>query len=167
MKKTMIMISILLLVSFTAATVFAWGPGGQNGKPRHGQGYNNCPGYSGQNAFSQLTEEQQKQITELRQKHIDDSYEAQSAKIEKRQQIRLLMHTSNPDRTKLVQLHTQMAELDKELAIKRLDFQLEVKKIAPDYKFGRDFGKKHGRMSARGQRNAGPGYGYAGCNNQQ
>lgn len=150
MKKSLTIISTILVLSMLAGAAFAWGPGSGRGR---GAGYD-CPGYTGQSAASNLTQEQTDQLAALRQRHIDDTYADRSARIAKKQQLRLLMQTSNPNRTELIKLSNDIIDLDKKLAERRVDYQLEVKKIVPELSaFGkRGFGKGCGMWSgSRGQ----------------
>ena len=148
MKKSIIMISSLLMVALVAGSVFAWGQG--RGR---GMGYNSnqdCPRYGGQSAFNDLSQDQRDELGSLRQVFIDDTYEARSAKFEKRQEMRMLMETSNPDRTKLEKLSREITDLQKQVRDKRIDFQLGAKKISPELGMGAEFGQGRGKWSGRG-----------------
>jgi len=158
MKKTMTIISTILVLSMLAGAAFAWGPGrgrGGYGCSTGGSGYD-CPGYTGQSTASDLSQEQKDQLTTLRQQYIDDTYEAKSAKTAKRQQIRLLMQTSNPDKSELVRLSNEIIDLDKQIVEQRINYQLEVKKISPELSgygrtgFGRNGGMWSGSRGPRG-----------------
>lgn len=151
MKKTKATISLILIVSLITGTAYAWGQG--KGR-KFGRGFagEDCPRY-GQQIESNLTQEQQDQLADLRQQFIDDTYPIRSEKIAKAQDMKMLMQTSNPDRAKLIQLSDEIFNLDKKLRDRQIDFQLEVKKIAPELSSGRGlgFGKGPGMWSgARG-----------------
>jgi zinc resistance-associated protein len=161
MKKTIIIISSFLLVAFIAGNVLAWGPGsgrgmGWNSGQNSGQ---DCPryggqnGYNGQNNASNLSQEQTDELSALRQKFIDETYEIRSAKYAKQQEINMLMETSNPDRAKLSKLTKQASKLQNEMRDKQIDFQLAAKAIAPELNTGRGFGKNRSKGSNRGQGN--------------
>ena len=141
MKKTITLISSFLIIALLAGTAFAWG----GGKGRDSC-CNDCPGYYGKKAAVDLTAEQKKQLTALRQKFIDNTYEIRSEKNLKAREIKLLMETSDPDRAKLRVLTSEMMELNKQLADKRIDYRLEIKTIAPELSgFGRyGYGKGKG-----------------------
>lgn len=131
MKKSMIVITSLLAVTLMATSAFSWGhgKGGGNGS---GQGY----GCSGQeyraNAWKNLSQEQRDELTALRQKFIDETYETRSAMMVKHQEMRMLMETSSPDRAKLETLSQAVTDLQGQMGSKRIDFQLAAKKIAPE-----------------------------------
>ncbi len=147
MKKLISLLSMLIVISLAAGAAYAWGP--DHGK-NTGQGYHT--GYSGCDGWGpgiNLTQEQKDQLTALRQKFIDDTYASRSTKLEKKQQIRLLMETSNPDRAKLIRLSNDILDLDQKIMEKKIDYRLAVKKIAPElsrmHRFGS--GRHHGKRS--------------------
>jgi zinc resistance-associated protein len=140
MKKTIIIISSFLLVAFVAGSVFAWGSDSERR-----MNWN-----SGQNSVSDLSKEQTDELSALRQKFIDETYEIRSEKFGKQQEIRMLMETSNPDRDKLIKLTKQISKLQNQMSEKQIDFQLAAKKIAPELNMGRGFGQRRGKGSKRG-----------------
>ncbi|MDA3915714.1 MAG: periplasmic heavy metal sensor [Deltaproteobacteria bacterium] len=164
MKKTIIIISSILLVAFVAGSVFAWGPG--SGRGMMGGGFNqDCPGYGGgQGGISDLSKGQRDELTALRQQFIDETYELRSAKFGKQQEMRMLMETSNPDRDKLSKLSEELTDLQKQVRDKGIDFRLKARKIAPELGKGAGFGQGCGRGSGKGgQRGShGEGMGYHG-----
>jgi len=128
MKKSMIVITSLLTVALLATSAFSWNQGNKG----YGKG---CSG-SGQgcdaNAWNDLSQEQQDELSALRQKFIDDTYETRSAMMVKHQELRMLMETSDPDRAKIDALAKAVTELRTQMQTKRIDFQLAAKKIAPE-----------------------------------
>lgn len=148
MKKTMIVLTALLTVGFLATNAFSWGHGG--GSKRGG-----CGG-QGYNAMANLTPEQQTELNTLRQKFIDETYETRSAMLNKRQEIRLLMETSAPDKAKLESLSDEMLDLKKAMHDKRIDFVLEAKKITPELNMSA-FGHHRGGFGKGGQGMGGSG----------
>ena len=161
MKKTIIIISSMLMVTLVAGSVFATGQGKRNNRGQ-GMGYNqDCPRYGGQNAMANLTEEQKDQFSALRQKLIDETYELRSEQLDNQQKMRMLMETSNPDRAKIDKLSEKIGNVQIKLRNKMIDFQLAAKKIAPELGKGRGFGSGKGFMS---QSNRG---GQRGCQGQR
>jgi zinc resistance-associated protein len=150
MKKSIMIIGSLLMVALVAGSVFAWGPG--RGQGMMGSGFNQaCPGYGGQGVWSDLSRSQRDELTALRQKFIDETYELRSARFQKQQEIRRLMQTSNPDRTKLNKLSREITELQQQIRNKMIDFHLDAKKISPELGMGPGFGQGRGGMwSGRG-----------------
>ena len=159
MKKSIIIISSLLMVALVAGSVFAWGPGRGRGQ---GMGLNqDCPRYGGQNqaVINNLSQEQRDELLALRQKFIDETYESRSAKLVTQQEMRMLMETSNPDRAKLNKLSDKITDLQQQIRDKRIDLQLAAKKIAPELSMGKGFGQGRGNMSKRGGQRGSQGQG--------
>ena len=123
MKKTLAALTIVIITCTFSAGAFAYpqkqgkGKGLKQAKPR---------------ACMNLTDEQQKQLRELHQKFIDDTYEMRAEMITLDQQIRMYMETSNPDPAKLKAMVTEKADLAKDLAVKSLEFALDARKISPE-----------------------------------
>ena len=149
MKKSTLIISAILLTALVAGNVFAWGHGNGRGM---GPGFNqDCPRYGGgQSAFNDLSQDQKDELTALRQKFIDETYEVRSAKFAKQQEMRMLMETSEPDRAKLDTLSQEITDLQKQVRDKRIDFRLAAKKISPELGMGKGFGQGRGNGSRRG-----------------
>jgi zinc resistance-associated protein len=171
MKKSIIIISSLLMVALLAGNVFAWGQA--KGQGMKGAGFNqDCPRNGGQSVWNNLSKEQRDEVSALRQKFIDETYEIRSAKFQKRQQLRMLMETSSPDRAELDKFSQAITDLQKQIRDKRIDFQLAAKKISPELGMGRGFSQSQGRGNCpkgSGQRGSGQrgwhGQGNNGCYN--
>ena len=154
MKKTIIIISSLLMVALVAGNLFARGSGKAQ---RMCAGYDqDCRGYGAQQIFNDLSKEQKDAFSALQQTFIDETYEIRSAKFQKRQEMRMLMETSEPDRAKLDKLSQEITVLQQQIRDKRIDFKLAAKKISPELGMGRGFGNgstKGGQRGCQGQRN--------------
>ena len=163
MKKSIIIISSMLMVALVAGSVFATGPGKRNNRGQ-GMGYNqDCPRSGGQNAIANLSQEQKDQFSALRQQFIDETYELRSGQLDNRQQMRMLMETSNPDRAKLDKLSQTLTDLQKKLRDKQIDFQLAAKKISPELGKRNGFGKGFMAQSNRGGQRGCQGQRGSGC----
>lgn len=155
MKKTLAALTILIITCTFSASAFAYPP-----KQGKGKGIKQAKS----RACMNLTDEQQKQLQELHQKFIDDTYEMRAGMITLNQQIRMYMETSNPDPAKLKVMVTEKADLEKDLAIKRLEFALDAGKISPELKcmpmgMGRGFGRHGMGYGCRGKGNGYHGFG--------
>ncbi len=147
MKKSIIIVSSLLMVTLVAGNVFAWG----SGKRGMGSDLNqDCPKYGGKTAFNDLSKEQRDDLTALRQTFIDETYGLRSSKFQKQHEMKMLMETSDPDRAKLGKLSQQITGLQKQVRDKQIDFRLAAKKISPELGMGMGFGQGHGKGSKRG-----------------
>jgi zinc resistance-associated protein len=140
MKKQIIIVTALVfaLVGLSTAA-FAWNHNGQ------GHGKRGCLSGSKGDPMANLTEDQQAKLQELHQKFIDETAETRAAMHGKKEEMRILMQTSNPDRQRLLGLANETGDLKKTLMEKRINLTLEAKKIAPEVNFpafGRGFGKR-------------------------
>ena len=143
MKKSMIVITSLLAVALMATSAFSrgHGNGGGQGCGGSGQGY----GMNGNNAWNDLSTDQRDELTALKQKFIDDTYELRSDMMVKHQEMRMLMETSSPDRAKLETMSQAVTDLRGQMQSKKIDYQLAAKKIAPELNMGNHgFGNKRG-----------------------
>lgn len=122
MKKTLATLTILIVTCTFSTSAFATPPKQGKGKDRP-------------RACMNLTNEQQTQLRDLHQKFIDDTYEIRTDLMNLDQQIRMYMETSNPDPAKLKAMVTEKADLAKDLAVKRMEFALDARKISPELKY--------------------------------
>ena len=134
MKKSMIVITSLLAVALLATSAFSWGNGGRGcgGSGQGGNNYEGCGANGTNNAWKDLSQKQRDELTALKQKFIDDTYEVRSAMMVKHQEMRMLMETSDPERAKVDALAEAVTALRTQMQTKRIDFQLAAKKIAPE-----------------------------------
>ncbi|WP_462268722.1 Spy/CpxP family protein refolding chaperone [Desulfobacter sp.] len=147
MKKTLAALTILIITCTFSGGAFAY-------PPKQGKGLKQAKS----RACMNLTDEQQKQLQELHQKFIDDTYEMRADMVTLNQQIRMYIETSDPNPAKLKSMVIEKADLAKDLAIKRLEFALDAGKISPEFKcmaMGRGFG---GHGMGYGPRSKGRGY---------
>ncbi len=146
MKKTMIFITALIGITFMASQAFSWGPG--SGMGGYGSG-TNCPGID-RNAYNDLSKAQQDELAALRQTFIDDTYELRTSLMQKHNEIRMLMETSEPNRAELTRLSDEAADLMNQLQENRIDFMLSAKKVAPELRFGQSMGKGYHKGYGKG-----------------
>ncbi len=150
-KNTLVITAIIFTLMTISAPAFAGKCGFQ--KNRSNQ---NCPKYMngpGQN-WASLTQEQQTQIKALRQAFVDATAIQRVSMVSKHEKIRILMETTTPDRDKLVALTGELADVQKTIMVKGIDFALEAKKIAPELRLpmGLHMGMMQGKGKFHGQR---------------
>lgn len=156
MKKLTTVLAILIFSGMVAAPVFA-GPGNRYFCP-YGEGPRaSGPGDSGSN----LTAEQIDQLQKLLKTYVDETSELRSTLWDKRSELDAIMVTSAPDSTKAMALQKEISDIKANLAQKRLEYQLNVKKVAPDVGFVPAPGSGWGR-GGYGPGMMGPGYGMMG-----
>lgn len=124
MKKTLATLTILIMACTFSAGAFA-------GPAKQGKGLRQ----DRPPACMNLTDEQQKQLSDLHQKFVDDTYEIRSGIMNLNQQIRMYIETSDPNPAKLKSMVMEKADLEKDLDIKRLEFALDARKISPELKY--------------------------------
>lgn len=158
MKKILTVLTIAMMTCTFATGAFAAPPKQNSGKGLRQDTPRGC---------MNLTDEQQKQLTKLHQKFIDDTYEIRTGIMTLDQQIRMYMETSHPDSAKLKSMVIEKADLEKDLAVKRMEFALDARKISPELlkymPMGRGLGFcAPGMGNAPGQQGSGKGEGFNG-----
>ena len=128
MKKTLTAFTVLVIAFCFSINAFA---ASQNQGQGQGKKYRQ---FQAGPQGPKLTEEQQTKLKNLRQEFIDDTYEMRAGVMTLNQQIRMYMETSNPDTAKLKSMVIEKADLEKDLAVRRMEFALDAGKIAPELK---------------------------------
>ncbi len=156
MKQKNFTFTLVLAVLVITSTSYAWGfcgyfqedpdrvyscdPDTQNGGYQgHARGYHGmvygCYGMrqanQGMGIYSWLTTKQQNKLNTLRQKFIDETAGARVKLIKEQQTLRSEMTSSVPDRNKIKLLVKKISGLRETLMEKRINFRLDVRKIAP------------------------------------
>lgn len=113
-----------------------------------------------------LTDEQRDRLKSLRQSFIDETATSRAAIAAKREEIRILMETTSPDRTKITALSSELGKLQQEIMIKEIDLAIEARKIAPGIKWpiaSLGMARHHGMMGDRAMGAKGMGMGMMMC----
>lgn len=168
MKKLAVIGALVLLTGVVAYPVFARGLGLGFGGPmmgygpgsgqceQHGRGHGN-PGYAN------LTDEQEKNMSVLNRKFFDETAPLKSEIWQKSDELEDLLDSSTPNVEKATALQKEISDLKAKMAEKRLSYDLEARKIAPDAQergFGKGYGRGYGRsMMGGGPRMGGRGQG--------
>ena len=159
MRKVLMTLGILFMVGILAAPVFAhrWGGGKNYGGPGSGP----CWVERGD-----LTESQQVELDKLHEKFVNDTAKLREDIWNKSAELDTLLESSNPDATKVRTLQKEISDLKAKMADKRVDFELEARKIAPNARFGRGsdrgYGEGYGRDHHHAQYGHRGGYGQHG-----
>jgi Spy/CpxP family protein refolding chaperone len=169
MKKVVMISGLILLAGLVAYPAFAFGPGsgwggpmmgnrGYGGGPMMGYGYGGGPmmgygGYAGgpgscwnygrgygNPGDGNLTEEQQKQLDDLNHKFFDETASLRNEIWQKTNELNVLLDSPNPDNEKAKALQKELSDLKAKMAEKRLTYDLEARKIAPDTRYARRWG---------------------------
>ena len=158
MKRLIGLLGILVLVGAIAIPVLAHGPGQGRG-PQRGWGGGPGQGYCGDYGpgAGNLTEEQRTQLETLHKKFYDETAQLRNEMWTKSRELSALLNSPNPDADKARALQKEISGLRSQLAEKRLDFELEERKIAPDARYGYGYGRGSGKGYGKGY---GRGYGH-------
>jgi zinc resistance-associated protein len=142
MKKIATILGVLFLTAVLTTPALARGPGWGKGyhKAGYGQEY---PGFCRQQdrVYDKLTEEQRDQLDKLHDKFYDDTAPLKDEMWSKSRELNRLLDQAKPDAVKALALQKEISDLKTKLAEKRINFRLESKKIAPELRLGRAFGR--------------------------
>jgi zinc resistance-associated protein len=161
MKKLVILLGSLTLIAAIAYPVFAHGPGWGGGHHMMGA-WRGGPGcYADyERDHGNLTPEKRSQLDDLNKKFNDDTATLRNELWTKSEELGTLLNTANPDEGKLKALQKEIIELRAKLSEKRLDYELEARKISPEGTYARGYGRGYGgHMRGYGHHrgNYGPG----------
>jgi zinc resistance-associated protein len=158
MKKIVIVIGSLMLVAAIAYPVLAHGPGWGWGRGHHmmdygGYGPRGC--WQDDRGNGNIPPEQQSKMNQLRQDFYTDSDTLRKEIWSKSAERDILLNSPDPDVEKLRTLQKEISDLKSKMSEKRLDFELEARKIAPEGNYARGYGRGYrkgygGRMGGYG-----------------
>ncbi len=157
MKRLGTTLGILIVIAFLAVPVFAH-RGGWGGW-MHGPGQ----GWGGGDRYSDQTEDQRADLNKLEEKFFSDTSKLRNEIWAKSDELDIVLNASDPDSQKARKLQKKISDLRTKLADKRVDFDLEARKIAPSGSYGRGNGRGHYRGNMMGygpSGNGGRGPGY-------
>jgi Spy/CpxP family protein refolding chaperone len=172
MKRLGIVIGIILLIAAIAYPVFGHGPGWAKKHPmldNRGGGPGYCWQYDRRD--SNLTSEQRTRLDQLSQKFSEKTAPLRDKIWAKSDELNTVLNSPEPDTEKAKALQREISELRSQLAEHRLAFEIEERKINPDFRSGGRYGKGYGRHMkgygsgkgyGRHMRDYGPGYGPGG-----
>ena len=145
MKKILTTLGMLFMVGILAAPVFAhrWGKGGYGA--RGGSGSGPCWVEGGD-----ITESQQAELDKMHEKFVNDTADLREEIWKKSSELDTLIDSATPDANKVRALQKEISDLKAKMADKRVDFELEARKIAPDARFGQGSGRGYGQGYGRG-----------------
>jgi zinc resistance-associated protein len=144
MRKVLTTLGILVLVGYLAAPVLAhrWGRGENYGGP------GSCWSESGE--YGNLTESQRAELEKLEQSFFNDTAKLRDEIWNKSAELDTLLDSSNPDPKKAKGLQREISDLKAKMSDKRVEFELQARKIAPNARSGRGYGMGYGRGYGHG-----------------
>jgi zinc resistance-associated protein len=146
MKKLVTILGVLVLVGVLVVPVFAhrWGRGGNYGGPGGG------PGWSEGGAYGNLTESQGTELEKLEQSFFNDTAKLRDEIWSKSAELNTELNAADLDAKKVRTLQREISDLKAKMSEHRVNFELQARKIAPNARSGRGYGRGY----------AGTGYGY-------
>jgi len=125
MKKSIVTLATVLIITFLPYYVFAYGPG-----PGRGHGAADYYGPDG-SVLSQLnlTPEQTAKINALREANLRDMKPLKDKMFSKRGDLRLLWLQTNPDQNKIMAAQKDIRALRDQMQDKMTAYKLEVLKV--------------------------------------
>jgi zinc resistance-associated protein len=145
MRKVLTTLGILVLVGFLAAPVFAHRWGRAESGTYGGPGAGPCWLERGD-----LTDSQRAELDKLYQQFVDDTAKMREEIWNKSAELDTLLDSSNPDPKKAKGLQREISDLQAKMSDKRVDFELQARKIAPNARSGRGYGMGYGRGYGHG-----------------
>ena len=158
MKKTGMVIGILLLAGMVAYPVFGYGPGW--GRGYHMWGDSGGPGACWRDSGGEaLSQDQRDKLNALDRKFYDDTQTLRDEIWSKNLEMDKLLNAEAPDEAKINSLQKEINTLRNQMAEKRLNYRLETRKIAPDGTYYGNEKRYSGRRGGGYRGNYGPGGG--------
>lgn len=151
MKKLAVVLGSIMLIAAITYPVFAQGP-------RWGWGPH-MKGAWGGGPGSSLSPEQRTQLDSLNKKLYDETATLRNELWTKSGELGTFLNAPNPDAEKVRALQREISGLRAKLGEKRLDYELEARKIAPEGTYAQGYGKRYGRHMQGYGPGAGRGYG--------
>jgi Spy/CpxP family protein refolding chaperone len=143
MKRLVTVLGIVLLAGVIAYPVFAHGPGwGKGGHMGYWGGFGRCSVYG--TGLRGMTQEQQKALDDLDQKFYAENAELKENIWAKSTELDTILSGPDPDRDKAKALQKEINELQNKLAENRVEYEIEARKVIPDARDARGYGRGYG-----------------------
>lgn len=125
MKKTALILGLILVAGLISIIAFAHGP-----RFSDSRGFYDCPVYG--DTDPDLTDEQSQQIRDLRDEYYDKTIGIKNQLRDKRQELYSQINSETPDENKIRDLQKEISSLRDSLDKERIDYSLKMKKISPN-----------------------------------
>lgn len=144
MKKLITILGITLLSGLLVVPVIAWAQGWGWGGGHMMGNWGRGPGaydQDGRGYGPALAQEQQEQLTALDRKFYDETRDLRDKLWDKSAELNAALAVSDPDAAKVTGLQKEVSDLRAKLDERRVAYELEVRKIAPETRYGRGYGR--------------------------
>jgi Spy/CpxP family protein refolding chaperone len=160
--KTVIIASIILLVGATIAFARGgWGGGWDGPMTRgyggqlmgtdcDGTGAGNCRGWGKRGGYGNLSQEEAAKVEQAREKFYTDTKEIRRNMNALRVDLRDEMTKDTPDSAKALKMQKELSGIEAQFDQKRIQHQLEMRKLLPEKFKQRGFGRGYGDSYCRG-----------------
>jgi Spy/CpxP family protein refolding chaperone len=154
MKKLITIIGIVILVGAFAYPAFSRGPGWGRGSGHMMGFWDRDYAYDrmGGRGYGYLDNESREKLDQLNRRYYEKTSDFRNRLYEKSDELDALLAGPYPDGEMAKGLEKELSDLRAQLDQERLDYELEARKITPDIRSGRGYG--------RGMRGRGFGMGY-------
>ena len=145
MKKIITISGISLLVLTLAIPALAWWPSW--GRGHHMMGFwGKGPGYgeSYDRGYETITPDQRTQLERLDRKFYDETENLRNKVWKKSTELSNLLNSSDPDVEKAKEIQKDINDLRAELDEKRINYELEARKINPETRLSYGHGTGYG-----------------------
>jgi len=153
MNKYSLIAIMFFLIGFLAFSPAAMGqgPGTATGKPPMTTGIEKERGLmmKGREA-SNLTDTQRELISKLHQMFREENADTLKQLMTKQFDLKTILDASKQDVEKAKAVQKEISDLNARLALKRIDFYIELRKINPGAKFGQEEGEGLGMRGMMG-----------------
>ena len=149
-RNTLIIIGIALLLSSAAVSVFAHGPGWGRGRGYGhmmgpggwGPGMHSGYGYGQEGYSGNLSADEIAKLDQQRAEYFKATENIRQKLYEKELALGSELAKEDPDTSKASNLQSEISKLQSELDQKRLDYEIQTRKKAPNY--SRSYGSRGG-----------------------
>jgi len=141
MKRLLVLLGSVLLVSVFAVPLLAHGPGFTRGPHMMGP-WGSDSGYCGQyeRGYGNLTEEQRSTLQELERKFYNETTTLRNEIMAMSDELNNLLNSADPNPEKAKTLQKSLSELQAKMDEKRLAYTLEARKIIPELRSRHRYG---------------------------
>ena len=142
MTRVTKILGITLLVGVLAIPVFAWAYGWGRGHHMMDP-WGSGPEYGSQyeRGFGNMTEGQRAELEQLDRKLYDETANLRNEFWAKSAELNAVLNSSNPDLEKAKALQGELSDLRAKLDEERLSYELEARKINPEPRSDRGYGR--------------------------
>ena len=162
MKKILTVLGIAFLIGVFAYPAFSRGPGWGWGHHMMGSSDRDYRyGHMYERGYGSPSDAERSKLKELDRKYYEETEGIRNQILKKSEEFSALLDSPNPGQEKVKALQREISDLRAKLDQKKLDYELEARKIVPDYRFDSGYGREYGR--GNWGRGAGMGYGPGAC----